>query len=69
MQENMRNLGGMRNSYLICRSLIARIQRILNVESWTQNSSEMVDLLVKPSNLLSIFTHQLLKKIHNFYKM
>jgi len=55
MQEDMRNLTGMRNSYLICHTLIARVQPILNAESWTQNSSQMVDLLVKPSNLFSNF--------------
>lgn len=50
MQENIRNLCGIRNSYLISHRLIARTQPILNVKSWTQNSSQMVDLLGKPSN-------------------
>jgi len=50
----MRNLVGMRNSYLISHLLIARsTQLILHVKLWTQNSSQMVALLVKPSKFLS----------------
>lgn len=82
MQESIRNLGGMRNSYLISRRLIARTQPISNVESWPQNSSEMVDLWVKPSTSsfrlfflfsfwLIIFSnsfcpHQLLHQLYNY---
>ncbi|KAL4392983.1 hypothetical protein AHAS_Ahas02G0006500 [Arachis hypogaea] len=45
---NIRNLGGMRNSYLISHLWIIKIQPILTAQSWTQNPIDMVDLWVKP---------------------
>lgn len=47
-QVKMTSHGGMRSSYLISHCVNGESITISNLESWTRNYSEKMDLLVKP---------------------